>query len=86
MDLLRFIRQIWRSEAVVSVGRRTRSRDFTTESLAQQERDIEAPLLVPGFQRRGKCIFRTSAGLAFQEHANTFVRQFENFLEDVSSE
>ena len=54
-------------------------------SVSQQMRELEANLRVSLFQRRGKRILLTSAGLIFQEHARAILRQLENFLDDLSS-
>jgi len=49
-------------------------------------RDLETALRVSFFQRRGKRILLTPAGLIFQEHARVILRQLENFLQDRGSE
>src|SRR5437879_11518322 len=49
-------------------------------------RDLEVALRVSLFQRRGKRILLTSAGLIFQEHARAILRQLENFLQELNSE
>jgi len=49
-------------------------------------RDLETGLRVSLFQRRGKRILLTSAGLIFQEHARAILRQLENFLEELNRE
>src|SRR5262245_59456497 len=54
-------------------------------SVSQQMRDLEASLRISLFQRRGKRILLTAAGLIFQEHARAILRQFENFLDELSS-
>jgi len=75
--------------AIAEAGGFTRAADhlgISQPSISQQMRDIEARLGVTLFQRRGKRILLTSAGLVFQEHARALLRQFENFLESVSSE
>jgi len=55
-------------------------------SVSQQMRDLETALRVSLFQRRGKRILLTSAGLIFQEHARKILRQLENFLDELSSD
>jgi LysR family cyn operon transcriptional activator len=49
-------------------------------------RDLEAALRVPLFQRRGKRILLTPAGVIFQERARSLLRQVENFLQELSVE
>ena len=75
--------------AVAEAGRFSRGADrlgIAQPSVSQQMRDLEAGLRVSLFQRRGKRILLTSAGLIFQEHARAILRQLENFLQEVSSE
>src|SRR6266513_3341513 len=55
-------------------------------NVSQQLRDLETALRVDLFQRRGKRILLTSAGLIFQEHARAILRQIETFLQELSSE
>src|SRR5438445_8048328 len=55
-------------------------------AISQQMRDLETGLRVSLFQRRGKRILLTSAGLIFQEHARAILRQLENFLEELNRE
>src|SRR5256886_3388256 len=55
-------------------------------SVSQQMCDLEAGLRVSLFQRRGKRILLTSAGLIFQKHAREILRQLENFLDELSSD
>ncbi len=55
-------------------------------NVSQQMRDLEAALRVALFQRRGKRILLTSAGLIFQEHARAILHQIENFLEELNTE
>src|SRR5712691_12244807 len=55
-------------------------------NVSQQMRDLEVALRVSLFQRRGKRILLTSAGLIFQEHARAILRQLENFLEELNRE
>jgi len=75
--------------AIAEAGSFSRAADHlgvSQPSISQQMRDIEARLGVTLFQRHGKRILLTSAGLVFQEHARTLLRQFENFLQNVSNE
>jgi len=55
-------------------------------AISQQMRDLETALRVSLFQRRGKRILPTSAGLIFQEHARVILRQLENFLQELGGE
>ena len=75
--------------AVAEAGSFSRAADrlgISQPSVSQQMRDLEAGLRVSLFQRRGKRILLTSAGLIFQEHARVILRQLENFLQELSSE
>jgi LysR family transcriptional regulator, cyn operon transcriptional activator len=75
--------------AVAEAGSFSRAADrlgISQPSVSQQMRDLEAGLRVSLFQRRGKRILLTSAGLIFQEHARAILRQFESFLQELSSE
>ncbi|HJW38034.1 MAG TPA: LysR substrate-binding domain-containing protein [Candidatus Udaeobacter sp.] len=75
--------------AVAEAGSFSRAADrlgISQPTLSQQMRDLEAGLRVSLFQRRGKRILLTSAGLIFQEHARSILRQFESFLQELSSE
>jgi LysR family cyn operon transcriptional activator len=75
--------------AVAEVGSFSRAADrlgISQPTLSQQMRDLEAALRVSLFQRRGKRILLTSAGLIFQEHARAILRQFESFLQELSSQ
>jgi DNA-binding transcriptional LysR family regulator len=49
-------------------------------------RDLETGLRVPLFQRRGKRILLTPGGLIFQEHAQSVLRQLENFMQELNRE
>ena len=53
-------------------------------SISQQMRHLEAALRVSLFQRRGRRILLTAAGLIFQEHARAILRQVEDFLDELS--
>jgi len=75
--------------AVAEAGSFSRAGDrlgISQPSVSQQMRDLEAGLRVSLFQRRGKRILVTSAGLIFQEHARAILRQLENFLEELNRE
>src|SRR5437773_10263825 len=75
--------------AVAGAGSFSRAADrlgISQPTLSQQMRDLEAGLRVSLFQRRGKRILLTSAGLIFQEHARAILRQLESFLQELSSE
>jgi LysR family cyn operon transcriptional activator len=75
--------------AVAEAGSFSRAADrlgISQPSVSQQMRDLEAGLRVSLFQRRGKRILLTSAGLIFQEHARVILRQLENVLQELSSE
>src|SRR5438128_10486986 len=74
--------------AVAGAGSFSRAADrlgISQPSVSQQMRDLEAGLGVSLFQRRGKRILLTSAGLIFQKHACALLRQLENFLDELSS-
>ena len=53
-------------------------------SISQQMRDLEAGLRITLFQRRGKRISLTPAGMVLEEHARAVLRQLENCLEELS--
>ena len=75
--------------AVAGAGSFSRAADrlgISQPSVSQQMRDLEAALRVSLFQRRGKRILLTPAGLTFQEHARAILRQLENFLDELSSD
>ncbi|MEO5717250.1 MAG: LysR substrate-binding domain-containing protein [Chthoniobacterales bacterium] len=55
-------------------------------AVSQQMRDLELGLRTILFQRRGKRISLTTAGLVFQEHARAILRQVEKSLQEVGSE
>ena len=55
-------------------------------AVSQQMRDFETGLRAVLFQRRGKRISLTSAGLTFQEHARAILHQVEKSLQEVGSE
>src|SRR5713101_8470693 len=75
--------------AVAEAGSFSRAADrlgISQPNVSQQMRDLETALRVALFQRRGKRILLTSAGLIFQEHARAILRQIENFLEELNTE
>ena len=75
--------------AVAEAGSFSRAADrlrISQPTVSQQMRDLEAGMRVSLFQRRGKRILLTSAGLIFQEHARAILRQLENFLEELNRE
>ncbi|MDQ3198814.1 MAG: LysR substrate-binding domain-containing protein [Verrucomicrobiota bacterium] len=55
-------------------------------AVSQQMKDLEAGLRAILFQRRGKRISLTSAGLVFQEHARAILHQVEKSLQEIGSE
>ena len=75
--------------AVAESGSFSRAADrlsISQPSVSQQMRDLEAGLRVTLFQRRGKRILLTPAGVVFQEHARTILRQLEDCLQELGSE
>jgi LysR family transcriptional regulator, cyn operon transcriptional activator len=75
--------------AVAEAGSFSRAADrlgLSQPGISQQMRDLEAGLRVSLFQRRGKRILLTSAGLIFQEHARVLLRELESLLQELSSE
>jgi len=73
--------------AVAGAGNFSRAADrlgISQPSVSQQMRELEENLRVSLFQRRGKRILLTAAGLIFQEHARAILRQLENFLDELS--
>src|SRR5947199_7915723 len=75
--------------AVAAAGSFSRAADrlgISQPTVSQQMRDLEAGMRVSLFQRRGKRILLTSAGVIFQEHARAILRQLENFLEELNRE
>ncbi len=55
-------------------------------AVSQQMRDLELGLRAVLFQRRGKRISLTTAGVVFQEHARAILHQVEKSLQEVGSE
>src|SRR6266481_10154692 len=75
--------------AVAEAGSFSRAADrlgVSQPNISQQLRDLETALRVDLFQRRGKRILLTSAGLIFQEHARAILRQVEAFLQELTIE
>src|SRR5436190_1818395 len=75
--------------AVAGAGSFSRAADrlgISQPSVSQQMRDLEADLRVSLFQRRGKRILLTAAGVIFQKHAHTMLRQLENCLDELSTD
>ena len=73
--------------AVAGAGSFSRAADrlgISQPSVSQQMRELEENLRVSLFQRRGRRILLTAAGLIFQEHARAILRQVENFLDELS--
>jgi len=54
-------------------------------AVSQQMRDLEAGLRTVLFQRKGKRVSLTPAGLRFQEHARAILRQIEKSLHELGS-
>jgi LysR family cyn operon transcriptional activator len=72
--------------AVARAGSFSRAADrlaISQPTVSQQMRDLEADLRVSLFQRRGKRILLTDAGLIFQKHAHTMLGLLENFLDEL---
>ncbi len=55
-------------------------------AVSQQMRNLEAGLRAVLFQRRGKRISLTSAGLNFQKHARNILHQVEKSLQEIGSD
>jgi LysR family cyn operon transcriptional activator len=75
--------------AVAESGSFSRAADrlqISQPSVSQQMRDLETGLRVTLFQRRGKRILLTPAGVVFQEHARAVLRQLETCLQELGSE
>ena len=75
--------------AVAEAGSFSRAADrlgVSQPNVSQQLRDLETALHVDLFQRRGKRILLTSAGLIFQEHARAILRQVESLFQDLTIE
>src|SRR6266545_926717 len=81
------IRQLRYFLAVAEAGSFSRAADrlgLSQPSVSQQMRDLEAGLRQTLFQRRGKRILLTPAGMVFEEHARAMLRQLGNCLERLS--
>src|SRR5438067_12150556 len=75
--------------AVAEAGNFSRAADrlgISQPSVSQQIRDLETGLRVRLFQRRGKRVLLSPAGLIFQEHARTVSRQLEKCFQELGSE
>lgn len=75
--------------AVAEAGNFSRAADrlgISQPSVSQQIRDLEASLRIRLFQRRGKRVLLSAAGLIFQEHARTVLRQLEKCFQELGSE
>lgn len=75
--------------AVAEAGSFSRAADrlgISQPSVSQQMRELELELRVALFQRHGKRILLTPAGVVFQEHARTILRQVEGLLQDLTVE
>ncbi|MEO7166121.1 MAG: LysR substrate-binding domain-containing protein [Spartobacteria bacterium] len=69
-----------------SFSRAAKRLGVSQPAVSQQMRDLETGLRSVLFQRRGKRTTLTSAGLLFQEHARTILRQIDQSLQELSSE
>ena len=75
--------------AVAEAGNFSRAADrlgISQPSVSQQIRDLETGLRVRLFQRRGKRVLLSPAGLIFQEHARMVLRQLEKCFQELGSE
>src|SRR6266436_2636502 len=75
--------------AVAEAGNFSRAADrlgISQPSVSQQIRDLETALRVRLFQRRGKRVLLSPAGLIFREHARMVLRQLEKCYQDLGSE
>ena len=75
--------------AVAEAGNFSRAADrlgISQPSVSQQIRDLESGLRVRLFQRRGKRVLLSPAGLIFQEHARAVLRQLEKCFQELGSE
>ena len=75
--------------AVAEAGNFSRAADrlgISQPSVSQQIRDLETGLRVRLFQRRGKRVLLSPAGLIFQEHARAVLRQLEKCFQELGSE
>ncbi|MEO8440519.1 MAG: LysR substrate-binding domain-containing protein [Spartobacteria bacterium] len=67
-------------------SRAARRLGISQPAVSQQMRDLETGLRAILFQRRGKRVSLTSAGLVFQEHARTILHQVEMSLQETGRE
>src|SRR2546423_7382069 len=75
--------------AVAEAGNFSRAADrlgISQPSVSQQIRDLETALRVRLFQRRGKRVLLSPAGLIFREHARIVLRQLEKCFQELGSE
>src|SRR5437667_3734550 len=75
--------------AVAEAGNFSRAADrlgISQPSVSQQIRDLETALRVRLFQRRGKRVLLSPAGLIFREHARMVLRQLEKCFQELVSE
>ena len=75
--------------AVAEAGNFSRAADrlgISQPSVSQQIRDLETGLRVRLFQRRGKRVLLSPAGLIFREHARAVLRQLEKCFQELGSE
>jgi len=75
--------------AVAEAGNFSRAADrlgISQPSVSQQIRDLETALRVRLFQRRGKRVLLSPAGLIFREHARMVLRQLEKCFQELGSE
>src|SRR2546430_11795034 len=74
--------------AVAEAGNFSRAADrlgISQPSVSQQIRDLETALRVRLFQRRGKRVLLSPAGLIFREHARMVLRQLEKCFQELES-
>src|SRR5450432_1278961 len=69
-----------------SFSRAAKRLGVSQPAVSQQMRDLEIGLRAVLLQRRGKRTTLTSAGLLFQEHARTILRQIEKSLQEIGNE
>jgi LysR family cyn operon transcriptional activator len=69
-----------------SFSRAAKRLGVSQPAISQQMRDLEAGLRAILLQRRGKRTLLTPAGLLFQEHARTILRQVDKSLQEISDE
>jgi LysR family cyn operon transcriptional activator len=69
-----------------SFSRAAKRLGISQPAVSQQMRDLEGGLRAVLLQRRGKRTLLTPAGLLFQEHARTILRQVDKSLQEISDE